>query len=55
MSLLKMKSPKVEEATLAVEILKPEAAIWTQFINGPIYSTQTKKYLPSYKNKVMVS
>lgn len=50
-----MKSPKVEGAIPAFQILKPEVAIWTQFINGPIYSTQTNKYLPSYKNEVMVS
>lgn len=50
MSLLKTKFPDTEGVILAFEILKPEVAIRTQFIKGPTYSTQTNKYLPSYKN-----
>lgn len=49
-----MKSPNVEGAILAFEIQK-EVVIWTQFINEPIYSAQTNKYLPSYKNRAVVS
>lgn len=33
------------ETIPAKAIPKPEVTMWTQFINGPIYSTQTNKYL----------
>lgn len=48
MRMLNMKSPMLKERSW---ILKPQVAIWTQFSNGPIYSTQTNKQLPSYKMK----
>lgn len=52
MSMLKIKSPMLKELSW---ILKPQVAIWAQFSNGPIHSTQTNNYLViKWSNGVLI-